>query len=143
MLAGMSLAVSLAWFSSPESCQVVSPQFPKLGDSFEVIAPASENYNCISWSLGVTDRWLWPGNGTLEAADRLNGSYGYRRLATLDYSPGDKIVVYGVNGIVRHQCRMMDGKWTSKMGQDVLIRFDDPEALTGRNFGRPIAVYVR
>ena len=118
-----------------------APTFPQL-DSYEVIAPASEKYNCIAWSVGVTDQWLWPDDGSLEAADRLNGRFGYHRLATLDYSPGDKILVYGVNGVVRHQCRMVNGEWTSKIGQDVVIRYREAGALSGPDYGSPMAVYA-
>ena len=36
-------------------------EFPHLGKDFEVLGPATKQYNCIAWSIGVTDQWVWPG----------------------------------------------------------------------------------
>src|SRR5262245_32923801 len=75
--------------------------FPRLGNAYEVLAAASERYNCISWSLEVTDRWIWPARPGLPITfgdfDDLYSRHGYRRLAalSLDRVPGqDKIVLY-------------------------------------------------
>ena len=36
--------------------------FPNLDvDNAVVTGEVSTVYNCISWTVGVTDRWLWPG----------------------------------------------------------------------------------
>ena len=49
--------------------------FPNL-HNFHITAPATYNYNCISWSVGVTNQWLWPGN-TVTAFDAFYASYGW------------------------------------------------------------------
>jgi hypothetical protein len=37
--------------------------FPSLDvDAAIVTGEPSIVYNCISWTVGVTDRWLWPGS---------------------------------------------------------------------------------
>src|SRR5438270_5474904 len=36
--------------------------FPHLGRDYEVLGPATAKYNCIAWSIGVTNRWVWPGD---------------------------------------------------------------------------------
>jgi type VI secretion system secreted protein VgrG len=125
--------------------------FPRLGGNFEVLAPRTKVYNCIAWSIGITNRWVWPGY-TISAFDQLYGSYGYRRISTKDYrlQPGvQKIVLYGhvsKNGRIKctHGARQLaDGTWTSKLGKLPLIRHMSPDALNGPSYGRPIAVYVK
>jgi hypothetical protein len=125
--------------------------FPRLGQNFEVLAPHTGIFNCVAWSLGITDRWVWPGN-SLADFDRTYGRHGYRRLRTLDYrrQPGiEKIVLFGQFKQGRalectHAARQAsDGTWTSKLGQLPLIRHLTPDALSGSSYGRPIAVFAR
>src|SRR5262249_32328905 len=59
----------------------VDSSFSNLRGEFEVQAPSTGRYNCIAWSLGITDRWINPKN-TLAEFDKLNGQYGYRRMGT-------------------------------------------------------------
>jgi hypothetical protein len=130
--------------------------FPYLGTKFEVLAPRTKVYNCIAWSVGIRNRWVWPGV-TISAFDQLYGSHGFRRVRTgrlskSDYRPVpgiQKIVLYAIvykNGKVKctHGARQLpDGTWTSKLGKLPLIRHLTPQALNGPSYGRPIAVYVK
>jgi hypothetical protein len=131
--------------------------FPRLGNDYEVLRPADLHYNCIAWSLGITDQWVWPG-ATVADFDRLYGNHSYRRIGTLDYrlQPGaHKIVLYGrikyVNGRRVIECthgarQLADGTWTSKLGRLPAIRYWSPDALNGtgpNGYGQPVAVYVR
>jgi hypothetical protein len=35
--------------------------FPGLrGMGYQVTSPATRNYNCIAWAVGVTTQWWWP-----------------------------------------------------------------------------------
>jgi hypothetical protein len=130
--------------------------FPNLG-RYEVLAPSTGKagtkgaYNCISHTLRIYNRWVWPGK-TLADFDRLYGSYGYKRLRRKDYrfNPStDKIVLYArvaKNGKVEctHGARQLaDGTWTSKLGAGPLIRHATPAAVGGPSYGKPIAVYVK
>jgi hypothetical protein len=49
--------------------------FPNL-KTWSVTGLAAGLYNCISWSVGVTDDWLWPGN-TVQDFDAFYASYGW------------------------------------------------------------------
>ena len=55
--------------------------FPNL-QTWSVTGPATGGswvpgaYNCIAWTVGITDRWLWPGN-TVAAFDTFYASYGW------------------------------------------------------------------
>jgi hypothetical protein len=126
--------------------------FPRLGDDFEVLAPHTKVYNCIAWSIGFTDRWIWPKKPTLAGFDRLYEKYGYRRIPTLDFTlvPGmQKIVLYArrtKKGKLKytHGARQgPDGTWTSKIGKLPRIRHLSPQAISGPSYGKPIAVYVK
>jgi hypothetical protein len=126
---------------------------PNLLTNYEVLGPSSEKrtYNCISWSLGITDRWLWPGE-QLEEFDRLFAKHGYRRASDLDFRVKKgvvKIALYGVvneDGTVKctHAAKQeANGTWTSKLGRLALIRHLRPDDVNGPSYGEPVAIYVK
>jgi hypothetical protein len=129
---------------------VRAKSFPVLGGKYDVIGPATQKYNCIAWSLGVTSRWVWPGT-SLSAFDDLDSQFGYKRMSKMDFSvqPGvEKIVLYGkyTDGKFEatHQAHQNpDGTWTSKLGKMALIRHNSPDSLDGPDYGKPVAVYYR
>jgi len=143
-----------------EYAMLASPEwrssFPQLS-RYEVIGHATGGsgtkggYNCIAHTIGVHDRWVWPGAAVADF-DRLYGSSGYRRMAKLDYGVSasyNKIVLYGkVYSGGRIECthgalQSTNGTWTSKLGAGPLIRHTRPEMVGGPSYGRPIFVYVR
>lgn len=127
---------------------------PNLLTNYEVLGPSElkkKTYNCIAWSVGIKDHWVWPGKN-LEDFDKLYAKYGYRRTANLDFAVRkgqQKIVLYGKNledGTVEctHAARQEpNGTYTSKLGKMALIRHLHPEDVDGPSYGRPVAVYVR
>jgi hypothetical protein len=126
--------------------------FPRLLTNFEVLAtPAPKSYNCIAWSLGITDKWVWPGT-TIADFDKLNAKHGYRRLATVDLSlkaGQQKIALYATRKsdgtvVCTHQAlQAADGTWTSKLGELPLIKHMTADAVGGGSYGEVVAVYVR
>lgn len=138
--------------------------FPNLGTEFEVVAPRTghpdypetqrpgvKQYNCIAWSLGITDYWVWPGK-TVREFDALYARHGFKRAATrnLKHEPGVvKVALYGLlddagNLGATHAARQeADGTWTSKLGGAARIRHLTAEAVSGPGYGDPIAVYVK
>ena len=129
-----------------------SPSFPNLkADTFVAIGPYSQRYNCIAWTLGIRDQWVWPGT-TVKDFDALYAKSGYRPLDTMDTSLDpklEKVVIFGVpqmgGGLeVTHGVHQeADGQWTSKLGTEPLIRHRDLEGVAGPSYGKPIRVYVR
>jgi hypothetical protein len=130
--------------------------FPHLGAEFEVLGPASKTYNCIAWTINVTDHWVWPGRkdqpATVSDFDTLYGQHGYRRVSGLNYqrvAGVEKIVLYGkskADGTTEptHGARQLsDGSWSSKLGQLPLIRHLEPTDLDGSAYGVPVALYTR
>ena len=119
-----------------------STVFPKLNvDNAIVTAEESSRYNCIAWTLGITDRWVWPLDGdTLGDFDGLYGQYGYKR------SPEESgsIAVFGIDqSRVTHGCILTKRPlWESKLGASIRIRHRLRE-LESLDYGTVIAFYNR
>ncbi len=132
--------------------RIEAREWPRLRDEFTVIGQPTRAYNCIAWSIGVTDRWMWPGPRVADF-DALYAKSGFTRIGRLDYgwkAGEDKIVLYATlqpDGRVKactHAARQMaDGSWTNKLGAMALIRVATPDHLDGPTYGSPVAVYVR
>ena len=130
---------------------------PALGGDYQVFGRSTIRYNCISYSLGIRDRWISPvtGPGRLPFlwADRVYGRLGYRRLPAADLrpSPGsEKVAVYAILGgdgrvarLTHAAVQLPDGSWASKVGPFALIRHRTPAAMEGPSHGRVVAVYAR
>lgn len=131
-----------------------STSFPNLkAESFAAIGPYSERYNCIAWTVGVRNEWVWPGT-KISDFDALYGRHGYKPVDGLDFSNDpsvEKIVIYGHkprSGVgeieVTHGALQdAEGRWTSKIGTEPLIRHNRVEDLAGPGYGEPIRVYAR
>src|SRR5579884_3026286 len=103
------------------------------------ISPATKDYNCIAFALGITNqRWqpepesgdYWPPDvpqeDTLEAWLALFEKYKFIRCNDGNYESGfEKIVIYTHDGQPLHVARLTPlGKWQSKMGhcEDIFHR---------------------
>jgi len=131
--------------------------FPRLHDNFEVIRDGTKTYNCIAWSLGITDRWVNPEIGPayapLSLMDRMYAERGYYREHDLNWraEPGlEKVVLYAtlnpdgtIQKVTHAAHEEPDGTFTSKLGQLPVIRHATPQDLRGPTYGLPVAVYVR
>lgn len=128
------------------------PKYRGLTDpaAFQVLGPVDGGYNCIAWSVGLRNQWLWPGD-RVEAFDQLYASKGYAPLDGLDLSfqPGvEKVALYGraagPSTTVTHAARMdREGYWTSKLGNNHLVRHADAAAVCGPSYGEILKVYAR
>jgi hypothetical protein len=131
-----------------------STSFPNLKEEdFVGIGPSSQRYNCIAWTLGIQDEWVWPGT-RVEDFDKLYAKQGYQPMSSVDLSNDpnlEKVVVYGLkpkSGTgpieVTHGALMDEqGRLTSKIGTQPLIRHNSADDLTGPSYGEPVRVYVR
>jgi hypothetical protein len=94
-------------------------------------------YNCISWTVGVTNRWLWPG-GSLANFDTFYHGFGFVRA-------GDgPVAVWGISASnMKHGSISGPGhgpRWESKCGPDLRIQHGLGE-LVGSTYGRVLAFY--
>ena len=111
--------------------------FPKLDvDRALVTGEATPVYNCISWTVGITDRWIWPG-GTLRDFDDFYGAFGYRR------SMNGPIAAWSIGKSMTHGCVSGPShgpRWESKCGQLARIQHGLRE-LEGSAYGQVLAFY--
>lgn len=124
--------------------------------NYRVTSPATWNYNCIAWAVGVTDAWWWPVPGRYWPADvpreesraaflAVFAKLGYSPCATADLEAGvEKIALYAVGEKPSHAARQLaSGVWTSKLGPSIDIEHTTLEALAGGVYGELTAVLSR
>jgi hypothetical protein len=130
--------------------------FPRLGENFEVVGPATDKVNAFGAALGL-DHWINPEAGDadnpLAGMDRVFEENGYQRQADFDLSAQagvEKIVLYvtvnpdgAVKDVTSAAHQEADGAWTMKVGTMARIRIKDPFLMQGPNYGLPYAVYTR
>lgn len=70
--------------------------FPNL-QTWSVTGPSTGAYNCIAWSVGITNQWLWPGS-TVADFDLFYASHGWSVSANgnREYSKR-KVALYANN----------------------------------------------
>lgn len=131
--------------------------FPRLMSNFEVVGAPTRVYNCIAHSLGLKDRWVNPitsaGANKLAGMDQLYAKQGYRRISGLNFNLQagyQKVVVYATryaNGTIKEvthaAIQTRDGAYTSKLGQNALIKHVSPNDIGGGLYGEAVAVYIR
>lgn len=114
--------------------------FPSLNVNRAVVTGnATRSYNCLAWTLGITNRWVWPGQN-ISDFDRLYGAYGFVR------SSNGPIAAWGHSfSNMTHGCISGSGhgpRWESKCGSDLRIQHGLNE-LVGASYGRVKAFYRR
>jgi hypothetical protein len=132
--------------------------FPGLAASgYRITSPPTPNYNCIAWAASRNDRWWWPNPDafwpeeipsvtTLEAFETVFRLLGYQRCASGEADPGlEKVVIFAnAQGQPTHAARQLaNGRWTSKLGREVDIEHETPDALNGEGYGSPVLFMSR
>jgi hypothetical protein len=97
----------------------------------------SSVYNCISWTVGVTNRWLWPGT-SLADFDTFYRGFGLVRS-------GDGAIAAWGHSTTNMTHGSISGpghgpRWESKCGGDLRIQHGLGE-LVGSSYGRVVAFY--
>jgi hypothetical protein len=142
--------------STGEARLHLARDFPALNDgNFGVTSNFDRTYNCIAWAANDNKRWWWPrhpfGYWPDPSAPVEVGSFrsafeglGYAVCDNPAHEVGlEKVAIYALNGVPKHAARqLMDGKWTSKLGQNWDI-WHDLEALNGPTYGEPILFMSR
>ena len=114
--------------------------FPNLAvDRALVTGEVSTVYNGISWTVGITNRWLWPGN-SLANFDPFYRGFGFVR------SGDGTIAAWGSSSSnMTHGSVTGPGHgpwWESKCGGDLRIQHGLNE-LVSSSYGRVVAFYRR
>jgi len=135
-------------------------RFPNLHNQMaRATSPAMTTYNCIAWAAGDTSRWWWPSlqGGyywpaelprvvTLENVIAAFALQGYKSCRSRRRRRQfEKVAIYATSDQVpKHAARQLsNGRWTSKLGQEVDIEHETPEALEGTDYGDVVRVMRR
>ncbi|MDT4292376.1 hypothetical protein RO575_22650 [Methylomonas sp. MO1] len=112
--------------------------FPNLDVNAAVVTgEPTQTYNCISWTLGVTDRWLWPG-ASIASFDTFYRQWGFSRSGSRHIAAWGSSASSMTHGCVSGSCP----RWESKCGNSLSIQHGLTE-LEGANYGRVSAFYNR
>ncbi len=99
-------------------------------------------YNCIAWSVGITNSWKWEevdeagdDDGVMEVSDftQYYANYGLYPWDDCDSSVVT-VRLYCKNGTPTHADRKVGGSFESKIGHEVRIRHGSSE-LEGGEYG--------
>ncbi len=133
----------------PRLWRTYSQQFPNL--PMEMVAPANERYNCIAWSVGISDRWVWDeidydGNGNSSYSEFVKFYQKRGYTPTSSEKNADVALLGHRNGYrvqVKHAARKdFDSNfWLSKMGQGGIIRHQNLEVFEGTPYGEVLMLF--
>lgn len=129
------------WVPTPPPEEV----FPNLAASgFETKSEATSDYNCIAFSVGVSDDWWWPTEPytwptgiprerTLASFQLMYEQvYGYEVCDSIELEEGmEKVAIYtnAANLPTHAALQLSNGKWKSKLGNFEDIEHNDLYAL--------------
>jgi hypothetical protein len=125
---------------TPEEKQQFQAWFPALDVNRAIVTDeATKAYNCIAWTVGVTNAWLWPG-GTIQDFDAFYARRGYGRTSS------GHIAAWGVSlAEMKHGSTTAPPPlvlWESKCGSSLRIQHGMNE-LESPSYGRILAYYGR
>ncbi len=140
-----------------------SSKYPNLTpENHAKTSDATRKYNCLAWAVSETNRWwdptdpqyFWPSSVpqslTLDNVIKALDTRGFHPCKDDSLQTGtEKVAVYGIaqaNGRVRptHVARQLaNGRWTSKLGDDVDIEHKTPEDLSGPFYGEVVRYLSR
>ena len=124
--------------------------FPRLVyEQFEIIDPASGQYNCVAYTAGDTSRpWsdepedYWPPqlarSPTAQGLQNLFRWLGFRKCTGPRLEAGyQKVAIYAIRELWTHTAlQMTNGRRLSKLGREgSLIEHETPRSVTGNLYG--------
>jgi hypothetical protein len=125
---------------TPAEKQRFQGYFPSLDVNRAIVTgEVTTLYNCISWTVGITNRWLWPGN-SLADFDTFYRGFGFIRASD------GTIAAWGIStSSMTHGSVSGPGhgpRWESKCGGDLRIQHGLNE-LVSSSYGHVTGFYRR
>ncbi len=134
--------------------------FPRLSrTSYVVTSPAQPDYNCIAWAAGDDSRWwepddlgmyFWPEGiprrYSVEVYVKVFNTIGFEVCIDGTLESGvEKIAIFADHrDLPTHAARqLMDGSWTSKLGQLEDIIHWNLESVSDGCYGMPVLFLKR
>ena len=130
----------------------IDEQMPLLAaEGYEVTSEATDEYNCIAYVVGETDRWwshladadyYWPEHASrtpfIQSLIEAFAGLGYEPCEDASDEPGfSKVALYAdAQGHWTHAAvQLLDGQWSSKLGIYEDISHRAPESLDPDFYG--------
>jgi hypothetical protein len=135
----------------PQQLQNIFPNL--MINQYQNSSDPTPTYNCIAWAAGLDDRWweplkeegyYWPPDiswdFTVETLVRVYETLGYCSCTDSSLEEGyEKVAIYGKGEEATHVARqLVDGRWTSKLGQCQDIEHLSLESLNGDSYGQVV-----
>jgi hypothetical protein len=135
--------------------------FPRLKASgrYSVESPIDQDYNCIAYAAGDTERWwqpvapfpggfYWPAEAPREMTQAAYvaafETLGYRECTSGEHEElFERVAIFVDDTGPTHAARQLpDGRWVSKLGQGWDIVHDDVDGVGGDRYGE-VSVFLR
>jgi len=120
-------------------------------------------YNCIAWAAGRNNQWWWPSNKggytwptqllkeregeeTIQNFIMAFELEGYAKCTNASFEHGyEKVAIFAdSNRVPTHAARSLEsGSWTSKLGNEEDIQHVTLDAISGIEYGTPVAFLRR
>ena len=130
----------------------IDEQMPLLAaEGYQVTSEPTDEYNCIAYAVGETDRWwshlagadyYWPEHASrtpsIQSLIEAFAGLGYELCKDASDELGiGKIALYADRqGNWTHAAvQLLDGQWSSKLGPDEDICHPTPESLESDSYG--------
>ena len=138
--------------SRPRLLKTYRNRFPSL--NVEVVERFTNAFNCIAWTIGVRDRWVW---NEVDMNEDGEASYGefigfYRKhgLVPTPYEAEAEVAIFGFSSTtgkisIKHGARREKSSnfWLSKMGQGGIIRHAGLDVFGDSPYGELILMFRR
>ncbi len=136
--------------SMPRLLKTYRNKFPSL--DVEVVERFTNAYNCIAWTIGVRDRWVWNEvdmNNDGEASfSEFVAFYRKHGLIPTPFESEAVVAIFGFTSItgkisIKHGARREKGTkfWLSKMGQGGIIRHEKLDVFEDSPYGELILMF--
>jgi hypothetical protein len=123
---------------NPAEKQRFQSFFPNLDVNQAVVTgEVSTVYNCIAWTIGISNRWIWPGY-SLANFDTFYRGFGFVRAADGTIAAWGTSVASMTHGSISGPGH--GPRWESKCGADLRIQHGLTE-LVSSSYGRVLAFY--
>ena len=150
----MRAVIPLGFGTPPSLWQIYMDDFPHL--EMAMVSDFDDTYNCIAWSLGISDRWVWNeidlnSDGTSSLSEFLNyyQKHGYQPVSSeINADVALFALKEGGGYKVTHAAKrnkQYPGRniWQSKMGQGGIIEHHGLSVFRNSPYGTPIALFAK
>ena len=137
--------------SRPQLLKLYRNEFPQL--TVEVVERFTNSFNCIAWTIGVRDRWVWNevdmNNDGLASFSEFISFYNKHGLMPTTIESEADVAIFGFENFgkidVKHGAVREKGSnyWLSKMGQGGIIRHTGLNVFGDSPYGDLLLMFKR